>query len=126
MKMLPFVWIYDNSEHNLSNPDPSKSVRWGDQTWEEMLIGYFDLAVPSNAEASEPSPDLPPLAKGETSAARALQIVKQFDKDKDGVVQRAEVPEALRKLFDRLDRDGNGKLTEDELTKSLDRLPRRN
>lgn len=116
---------YDNSENNLSNPDPTKTVRWGDQTWEEMLIGYFDFAVPINAGGSEPSPELPPLGKGETSAARALQIVKQFDKDKDGVVQRSEVPEALHKLFDRLDHDGNGKLTEDELTKSLDRLPRR-
>jgi hypothetical protein len=27
---------YDNSANNKSNPDPGKSVRWGDQTWEEM------------------------------------------------------------------------------------------
>lgn len=32
---------FDNSADNLANPDPSKTVRWGDQTWEEMMIGYF-------------------------------------------------------------------------------------
>ncbi len=32
---------YDNSEENLSNPDPTTEVRWGDQTWEEMMLGYF-------------------------------------------------------------------------------------
>ena len=32
---------YDNSKDNPFNPDPAATVRWGDQTWEEMLIGYF-------------------------------------------------------------------------------------
>ena len=36
---------YDNSENNLANPKPGKTVRWGDQTWEEMMIGYFDIAL---------------------------------------------------------------------------------
>ena len=42
---------FDNSEKNLANPNPKKTVRWGDQTWEEMMIGYFDVAVPvSNSD----------------------------------------------------------------------------
>ena len=36
---------YDNSKNNFANPDPQKPVRWGDQTWEEMMIGYFDMAL---------------------------------------------------------------------------------
>jgi peroxiredoxin/mono/diheme cytochrome c family protein len=36
---------YDNSESNLSNPDPAATVRWGDQTWEEMMIGYFSMIL---------------------------------------------------------------------------------
>lgn len=36
---------FDNSEKNLGNPDPTKAVKWGDQTWEEMMIGYFDVAL---------------------------------------------------------------------------------
>ena len=37
---------FDNSEDNFANPDPSKTVTWGDQTWEEMMIGYFNVALP--------------------------------------------------------------------------------
>jgi mono/diheme cytochrome c family protein len=32
---------YDNSATNKANPDPSKEVKWGDQTWEEMMIGFW-------------------------------------------------------------------------------------
>jgi hypothetical protein len=39
---------YDNSPNNPFNPDPTKEVRWGDQTWEEMLIAFFDFAMPVN------------------------------------------------------------------------------
>ena len=35
---------YDNSKDNPNNPDPNKSVRWGDQTWDEMMIGFVDYA----------------------------------------------------------------------------------
>jgi len=38
---LDCVAHYDNSPKNKFNPDPSKEVRWGDQTWEEMMIGWF-------------------------------------------------------------------------------------
>lgn len=43
---LECVAHYDNSPNNKNNPDPSKEVRWGDQTWEEMLIGWFTYTVP--------------------------------------------------------------------------------
>ncbi|MEK6324225.1 MAG: c-type cytochrome [Acidobacteriota bacterium] len=33
---------YDNSERNKSNPDPAKTVRFGDPTYDEMMVGYFD------------------------------------------------------------------------------------
>ena len=34
---------YDNSKDNPANPDPTKDVTWGDQTFEEMMIGYIDV-----------------------------------------------------------------------------------
>ena len=34
---------FDNSKENPANPDPSKKVTWGDQTFEEMMIGYIDF-----------------------------------------------------------------------------------
>ena len=42
---LHCVAHFDNSEENLANPDPTAKVRWGDQTWEEMMIGYFDMTL---------------------------------------------------------------------------------
>ncbi len=33
---------FDNSEKNKNNPDPTQTVRWGDQTWQEMMIGWID------------------------------------------------------------------------------------
>ncbi|HJZ75099.1 MAG TPA: cytochrome c [Vicinamibacterales bacterium] len=46
---------YDNSTGNKFNPDPSKDVRWGDQTWEEMMIGFFSTIVdPPAATPSQP------------------------------------------------------------------------
>jgi hypothetical protein len=43
--MLQAVALYDNSRNNLHNPDPDASVRWGDQTYDEMMVGFFDVAV---------------------------------------------------------------------------------
>jgi hypothetical protein len=37
---------YDNSTANKANPDATKEVSWGDQSWEEMMIGFFDIAIP--------------------------------------------------------------------------------
>jgi peroxiredoxin/mono/diheme cytochrome c family protein len=33
---------FDNSADNPNNPDASKKVYWGEQTWEEMMIGFAD------------------------------------------------------------------------------------
>jgi hypothetical protein len=38
---------FDNSANNKYNPDPGKEVKWGDQTWEEMMIGWFTYTVPA-------------------------------------------------------------------------------
>lgn len=43
---LECIGHYDNSAGNPNNPDPTKVVRWGDQTFEEMFIGYYDHVVP--------------------------------------------------------------------------------
>ena len=43
---LLFTGYFDNSSANPRNPDPAQTVEWGDQSWEEMLVGFFDVAVP--------------------------------------------------------------------------------
>jgi hypothetical protein len=42
---LQAVAWYDNSANNPHNPDPRAAVRWGEQTYDEMMIGFFDVAV---------------------------------------------------------------------------------
>ena len=42
---LQAVAWYDNSRKNPHNPDPDSAVRWGDQTYDEMMVGFFDIAV---------------------------------------------------------------------------------
>jgi peroxiredoxin len=43
--ILHCTGIFDNSAANLSNPDPKSAVFFGEQTWEEMMVGYFDMAL---------------------------------------------------------------------------------
>jgi hypothetical protein len=43
---------FDNSPNNPANPDPAKEVRYGEQTWEEMMFGFFTVAV----DLKPPSP----------------------------------------------------------------------
>ncbi len=44
---LQAVAWYDNSKQNMHNPDPDAAVRWGEQTSDEMMVGFFDVAVAS-------------------------------------------------------------------------------
>jgi len=43
---------FDNSTANKSNPDPSVWVTFGEQTWQEMLIGFFIIAEDRHRQAT--------------------------------------------------------------------------
>jgi hypothetical protein len=43
-KIRATAW-YDNSSANKSNPDPTKDVWWGDQTWEEMMFTALTFSL---------------------------------------------------------------------------------
>ena len=51
-KLQAVAW-YDNTEDNPHNPDPNVEVRWGGQTYEEMMVGFFDVAVPANIDKEQ-------------------------------------------------------------------------
>jgi len=51
---------YDNSANNKFNPDPTKDVRWGDQTWEEMMIGFWSTVIEPPAKTATQQPHLIP------------------------------------------------------------------
>jgi len=58
---LKMVAHYDNSAGNLANPDPNATVTWGDQTWEEMMIGSF-LATRAGQDLRLGPPHIEPLS----------------------------------------------------------------
>ncbi len=43
---------FDNSADNPANPDPAQAVRWGEQTTDEMMIGYIDYYIDDRMVAS--------------------------------------------------------------------------
>jgi hypothetical protein len=63
---------FDNSPNNRANPDPAKEVRWGDQSWEEMMIGWFGVAIDAKGDPmrlyfGDKGPPKPKAAAAKTS-----------------------------------------------------------
>ena len=54
---------FDNSTENLSNPNPSAPVLWGDQTWQEMMVGTWGMAL-AEQDFSVGPPRMKRLADG--------------------------------------------------------------
>lgn len=68
-QVLATGW-FDNSANNKNNPDPSKAVRWGDQSWEEMMIGFFNVSVPVGTTYMDLMRPKQKQAAGPSSAGR--------------------------------------------------------
>jgi hypothetical protein len=59
-KIEATAW-YDNSVNNKWNPDPTQTVKWGDQTFQEMMIGFFNYKVP--VDRPDPAPTEQPARR---------------------------------------------------------------
>jgi peroxiredoxin len=101
---------FDNSKNNLHNPDPNDSVRWGDQTFEEMMIGYFDIAIPIEDEIRRY--DFPQLIE-------AQGLMNRFDKNRDGKIVKNELPKPIRNRFAKYDHDENGEVVVREVARTF-------
>jgi hypothetical protein len=102
---------YDNSKNNPANPDPSTTVRWGEQSHQEMQ--YTALGFRWDDEKVG---DLKP------EHSRALddsRVIGTMDKNVDGKVAKSEVRgrqgQQILANWDRLDADKSGFLTQNEL-----------
>ena len=47
---LVFRGTFDNTEYNPNNPDPSVTLNWGEQTWQEMFFGFFRYTEADSGE----------------------------------------------------------------------------
>jgi thiol-disulfide isomerase/thioredoxin len=114
---------YDNSDENLNNPDPKSRVRWGDQTWEEMMIGYFDVAIPlSETRARQ---EFGPAASAEDAAReQASRLLERWDKNSNQRVELDEIPERWRALIQAAMPGEEISLDVDQLVKLLKQLRR--
>jgi peroxiredoxin len=107
---------WDNSEDNLANPDPSATVTWGDQSWEEMMIGFFDVAIPIDREKLLAEGTIPKLEPNSTVEDRAKELVSNFDRDGDGKLTKDELPERFQMAFGLLDANGDDEIDVAEAT----------
>lgn len=96
---------YDNSTANLSNPDPTVTVRFGEQTWEEMLYGGISFRY---AERRDNDFEIN-VTEYFTSLGMGM-----FDTNMDGKVSLDEMPEQARRqlalAFAMMDRNKSGGL----------------
>jgi hypothetical protein len=109
---------YDNSKDNPANPNqPPKRVRWGQETTDEM--GSITLLV---VPADEKDLGVLLAAVGKKNLGKQAERVEQaveksfdsYDKNRDGKLDKQEVPRRLRFAFERLDQDRDGGLTREE------------
>jgi len=135
---LTFTATYDNSTKNPFNPDPDEFVTWGDQTWEEMAIVFYEVARPINASGSidssveqrrasrrVPAPSNAPVetVQVETGAKWQTQLdqfFKDLDRDGDGIILYDEVDRAVQlRSFRRVDRNGDRSIDRQEVLQYL-------
>jgi hypothetical protein len=113
-------FIYDNSKRNPNNPDPSKTVVWGDQSWEEMF--YTAIRYRWLDETSAHLVDYDDLMN-------QTRMVGMLDDNMDGKIQKAElkgeIGQKLADSFEKIDRDGSGALDGGELNAALQQMGRR-
>lgn len=120
---LEFTAKFDNSSSNPSNPDPTEFVTWGDQTWEEMALAFFEVSEPLARDTEgHPSPRItaakPPPVRDRTAEINAFvtDFLNRFDRNRDGIVERTETPLAFRTYgFREVDANGDGQITRDEV-----------
>ncbi|MFN5587594.1 MAG: redoxin domain-containing protein [Planctomyces sp.] len=125
--------VYDNSADNPANPDPSRTVRWGDQTDEEMMIGYVETyAAPGERRGRSGGR----AAASATSSAQVLFSL--LDQDGNGLLDTAELERVgerfpglksenglLERVFREADGDSDGKLSLPEFEAARDQIRRR-
>ena len=125
VRSLNMSITFDNSAANPTNPAPDEYVTWGDQTWEEMAIAFFDIASPVGKTRPKNKkrrkqiilPSDEEIARRKSKVEQLTQtFLSKMDKNGDGVVTRQETPQAFRRFgFRRMDFNRDGRIDADEV-----------
>ncbi len=133
---ISFTATFDNSPNNPFNPDPFQFVTWGDQTWEEMAIVFYEVSKPLNdkqassemvANQSSPGPDTAEEQRREQERRashdqQANSLLTDLDTNRDGIIEYDEVSLAVKwRLFNQLDLDGDRRVDRAEIMDYLNR-----
>ena len=124
---LKFYAKFDNSEANPFNPDAGQWVTWGDQTWEEMAVAFFDVSEPLVKTESATRPGEATATIDDERQTKIDHYVDRFfdkmDQNDDGKVVKKEVSIVVRrKSFGRFDRNGDNIVTRDEVSEVAEAL----
>ncbi|WP_339857579.1 hypothetical protein [Pseudohongiella acticola] len=115
--------VYDNSANNLSNPDPDRTVSWGEQTSEEMLYGGISYRY---ADAGNTDPDANSRVDAEAHFVTSVAL-GFLDTSLDGRVSLDEMPGNMRgqlaAAFESLDYNQSGGLEYDQLYVLMTQTP---
>ncbi|QDV43462.1 Thiol-disulfide oxidoreductase ResA [Stieleria neptunia] len=120
---------FDNSARNPFNPNPNDFVSWGDQTWEEMAIAFFDVAIPRGGPHYRVQKPKALSQRQRTEREKRIeehvtQFMASMDTNRDGIVERDETPVTFQRFgFRHVDRNRDGKIECDEIrTAAAERL----
>jgi len=108
---------YDNSAGNPANPDPTRRVQWGEQTDEEMMLGYIEYYLP------EVPPGTPSDLRASAARGGGSKTFDSLDRNHDGRITPDESPSPAQ--FKAADKDGNGEVSREELKGFLQQQKRR-
>lgn len=124
---LKFEVTFDNSHGNPTNPNPKEYVSWGDQTWEEMAVAFFDIATPVGVSdrriwKSELSANEVQATHDAATTKRVTEFLERLDRNDDGEVTEDEVPAAFKRFaFRDIDRNRDGRLIREEIKRAAAR-----
>jgi len=105
---LHAVAHWDNSALNPLNPDPKQPVRFGLQTWDEMMVGFAAYVWERPETAAE-------LAKNPPSLAE--QVFDRIDANGDDFITPDEIPDRFKQMLSLAGFAPDAKISREEFLK---------